>query len=315
MKKYLFLIIFTLTGSFITTDLYSAEKIRVAILDLEGKNIPKSTAGTVSEMITTEMVNIGSFQVVERNQLAGILKEQGLQQTGCTDQSCAVEIGKLLSARKMLTGSVSKIGDTIVINIRMVDVQKGIVELAAMEQASTDSDLPSAVKKIVKKIAKQAGIQISDQTESGADDFTGSGYYMRGILPGWGQIYSGNNTKGYIFMAGFVLAGAGAIYGVIDFNKKDSAYMDLPYGTSQSEYDKKNDEKKSAGLFALSMISVTGLIYAANWIDLLFFNSTPDMQSSMLQPDTGHLFFSAVINEETHSLPELKYNVSIGMKF
>ncbi len=320
MKRFFFY--FALIISFFSSNLYSAGKTRIAILDLEAKNVPRATASAVTDMITTEIVNTGAFEVVERNQMDGILKEQGFQQSGCTDQSCAVKIGKLISARKILIGSVSKLDRALIINIRMVDIEKGVAELAAMEKAESESTADEAAKKIVRKIFEKtvAGPEPREKTptpekEQPIETFSTSGYYTRGIVPGWGQIYAGSRTKGYIFMAGFVVAGAAAIYGVLDFNTKESDYMDLPRGTSQSEFDKKNDAKKSAGLFAFSMLSITGLIYAANWADLIFFNSAPAAAASLRESGAGDICFNAGANVTAPYISERQYSVSIGMKF
>ncbi len=48
-----------------------------------------------------------------------ILQEQEFQASGCTENECAVQIGKLLSTRKILVGTVNQLGATININARM----------------------------------------------------------------------------------------------------------------------------------------------------------------------------------------------------
>lgn len=303
-------IIFTLLICFLSLNLYSEEKKSLAVLNLEGKNVPQNTASAVTEMVTTEIVNTGKFQVVERNQMRNILSEQGFQQTGCTDQACAVKIGKLLSAQKILMGSVSKIDKGLVINIRIVDVEKGIAEMAAMEKAESESMLPETAKKIARKITGKKGTIEEDES------FTTRGYYLRGIVPGWGQLYSGHETKGYVFMASFVVSAALMIYGIIDFNTKRDEYMDLPRSASQSEFDSKNDDKKTAGLFALSMISITGLIYAANWADLIFFNSTPaQAKTAMAGSNKGDICFNAGSYNMSRYSGEIQYGASIGIKY
>ena len=80
---------------------YSAEKMRIVVMSLKADGVADRTARTVTNMLRTEFINIGRFTVVERAQMDAILKEQGLQQTGCTDQECAVQIGKLMSAKTL----------------------------------------------------------------------------------------------------------------------------------------------------------------------------------------------------------------------
>lgn len=116
--------------------LSAQNKMRIAIMDFEAKDIPKADALKVSELIRNEIVNSAKFTVIERSQMGLILKEQGLQQSGCVDISCAVELGKVLSANKMLVGSVMKMGEKVIITGRIVDVEKGVAEFSEKEVAA-----------------------------------------------------------------------------------------------------------------------------------------------------------------------------------
>jgi hypothetical protein len=139
MKRMLiFVVLFVFI---LTLQSYSQEKSRIAVLDFKGKGVSEAAVTAVSDLVKSDIVNTGLFQVVERSQIIEILKEQGFQQSGCTDQSCAVEIGKLLSARKILIGEVTKIGQSIVITGRLVDVEGGIAEYAAKATAGSEDDL------------------------------------------------------------------------------------------------------------------------------------------------------------------------------
>jgi curli biogenesis system outer membrane secretion channel CsgG len=66
----------------------------------------------ISDMIVDELVNDGSFRVIERKRLDAILAEQNLAQSERADPSAKtlVQIGKLLGARYVVTGSITKFG-------------------------------------------------------------------------------------------------------------------------------------------------------------------------------------------------------------
>lgn len=129
------------------------EKMRIAIIDFQAKDLPENEALKVTELIRDEMVNSGRFIVIERSQMGEIMKEQGLQQTGCTDVSCAVQVGKLLSARKMLVGTVMKMGKRIIITGRIVDVEKGVAEFSERGTSDSEDDLYSAVSRFSKNLS------------------------------------------------------------------------------------------------------------------------------------------------------------------
>ena len=156
---------------------YSTAKIRIAVIDFRAKNISKPTANMVSELIRTEMINIGKFIVIERSQMDEILKEQGVQQSGCTDISCAVEVGKMLSAKKMLLGTVMKLGGRIIINGRIVDVEKGVAEFGQKQDAASESALYDAVSEFSRKLSRRIS------SESGEDEGEDKG--RRAHCLGW----------------------------------------------------------------------------------------------------------------------------------
>ena len=87
-----------------------AQKSNVAILQFDAANISEAEVGILTDRLSTELVKLGSFTVVERSQMEEVLKEQGLQQSGCTTSECAVEVGFLLGVDKMITGSIGRIG-------------------------------------------------------------------------------------------------------------------------------------------------------------------------------------------------------------
>lgn len=148
MKRYPVINIFfiLLTLLLLSSPLYSADKVTIAVLDLAGKGVPKIVSNAISDIIRSEFVNIGNFTVVERSQMNLILKEQGLQMTGCTDSSCAVEYGKLLSAKRIVIGEVSKVGKRIIITARYVNVRNGKSLFSAYGKANSIDDIDVTAK-------------------------------------------------------------------------------------------------------------------------------------------------------------------------
>jgi curli biogenesis system outer membrane secretion channel CsgG len=66
----------------------------------------------ISDLLIDELVNDGGFRVIERKRLDVIMAEQNLAQSERSDPSAKTmaQIGKLLGARYLVTGSVTKFG-------------------------------------------------------------------------------------------------------------------------------------------------------------------------------------------------------------
>jgi len=100
-------------------------KVTVAILDFEGRGINQMEAATLTDRLMSEMVSTNAVIMVERNQMAEILEEQGLQQSGCTSAECAAEVGALLGVQNMVSGSFGKLGNTYTIDAKLFSVETG----------------------------------------------------------------------------------------------------------------------------------------------------------------------------------------------
>jgi TolB-like protein len=78
-----------------------------------------------------EMTKIEHLQVVERDRLDAVMKEQKLSLSDLMDTANAISVGKVLSARFILTGSVIVMPSSVVIFARIVNVETAEVESAA----------------------------------------------------------------------------------------------------------------------------------------------------------------------------------------
>ena len=164
MKRIVFALIMSIFIFFVGTG-NGMENIRIAVLDLEARGTSKTASTAVSEMLRTEMINMGMFTVIERHEMGVILKEQGFSQTGCTDQDCAVQVGKLLSARKILIGTLTQQGAELLITVRVVDVEKGVAEYGESEVTSSVKilDLKIAVSELTARLSARISGQRIDK--------------------------------------------------------------------------------------------------------------------------------------------------------
>jgi len=263
----------------LTVPAFSAEKMRIAVMDFKAVGVSEKSARVISNIVRTQLIKMDTCIVVERTQMDAIMQEQGLQMSGCTDESCAIKVGRLMSANRILIGEVGSMGKAIVITVRIVDVEKGVSDFAEKETAPSEYELSKAVNNLTERLS--ATIE-----EAMAVKVPG-GYYLRGFVPGWGQFYAGNDTGGYIYSGGFATAVLLAALAQWNYSSKQSDYEDLPRGTSQSTFDSKYDAAKQAGLIASVTVGIVGVVYIANWVDILFFTRDLYFKEAGLDRQTG----------------------------
>jgi hypothetical protein len=107
-----------------------------------GRN--KKVGKYVQEDITTALVNSGQFNVVERLKLQSVLDELQLTQLGLTDPEGAKQVGKLLGADVILTGTLAATGEEWNVNLRLINTESGLITSAfskkgPLHELKTDS--------------------------------------------------------------------------------------------------------------------------------------------------------------------------------
>lgn len=127
----------------------------VAVADFIGNNVSQADASIVAGFLRTELVNTRLYKVMDRSNMDTVLSEQKFQNSGCTEQECAVEIGKLLNVRRMFVGSLSKLLDNYYITVNVVDVGTGEIVASYDSDGVPSKKLKDACKKIVEKISRK----------------------------------------------------------------------------------------------------------------------------------------------------------------
>ena len=100
------------------------DKELIAVMDLGMLEGSKAQGAALTNQLRTEVLKTGKVTLVDRSQMDAVLNEQALQQAGCTSQECAVDVGKILGIRKIVTGSVTKISDNLwQVSVQLIDVE------------------------------------------------------------------------------------------------------------------------------------------------------------------------------------------------
>ncbi len=115
-------------------------KIKPTLAIASFKLIPQnqlaaSNGDNVREDLSTALIKTKAFEIVERGQLDKALAELKIGLSDTFDSEKAQKLGKLVSARLVLIGSISDRGTYAVINARLIDTQTGKVNIASSVEA------------------------------------------------------------------------------------------------------------------------------------------------------------------------------------
>ena len=113
----------------------------------------KSEAAIVVDMLSTALFKTGKYNVISKNERDAVLKEQEFSLLDCTDESCQIEIGRLLAADHVVAGTLGKTGDIFVLNIRLVSVSTSQLESTAVRFYDTIGELTKDTLSLVRELA------------------------------------------------------------------------------------------------------------------------------------------------------------------
>ena len=122
-----------------------------------GGGISGSDVASLTSLFETKLINTGMYNVVEQAQADKILQAQAMSLSGCVDESCALEIGKLLAADTVVLGSVNKIGSLYILNAKMVNVELGKSLNAESLKADSLEEIVDQLADLVYRLAGLSG--------------------------------------------------------------------------------------------------------------------------------------------------------------
>jgi hypothetical protein len=113
-----------------------AEEGVVAVLELTASKGAEAKATAVAAMLTAEVAALPGWRALSRNELRSILSHASdAQLAGCADVTCSGDVGRLLSAQRVLTGEVTQLEGAVALSLTLVDTSDGEARIAARQEA------------------------------------------------------------------------------------------------------------------------------------------------------------------------------------
>jgi TolB-like protein len=160
MKQLLFISIFC--TSFMLAD---TKTVAISYFDnTSGTEEYNPLSKGLADMLITDLSNVKSIQIVEREKLESLLKEIDLGEGKFIDPNTAQKLGKGLGAGYMLTGSFLIMGETMRIDARLVDVGTGEISMAE-EITGSKNTFFELEKDLVNKLVASLNLGLSKSEE------------------------------------------------------------------------------------------------------------------------------------------------------
>ena len=146
----------------------------LAVLEMEPVGLTTEESRILTQRLTSKLIDLSDYVIVERANIDKILKEQKFQHSGCTDSDCAVEIGQLLNADLTVIGTASKFGKTYTLDCRIINVESG--QALASASYTHTGEIDELVKDGISSIAhKLLGIPYNKKIKQSGTQNNGYG--------------------------------------------------------------------------------------------------------------------------------------------
>jgi TolB-like protein len=160
--------------------------VSIAVLDFgtsRGKASVQQLGKALAMILNETLGKDPRFIVIERQKLDELAKEISLGQTGLVDEATAAQAGKTLGARLVVTGTIVELGEHFLVAARTIAVETAEIQAIANIEIQQEQMIALSSKYVViKKYSIVPALQSA-------------------IIPGWGQIYNDQVTKGGILIA------------------------------------------------------------------------------------------------------------------
>ena len=140
----------------------NAKRLAIIYFDNSGgePSMDKLKKG-LADMLITDLSNVNMLDIVERDKLEALLKEQKLSNSKEFDSNTAAKVGKLLGAQVILTGGYFEMMGSLRIDARFIDVETGKILKSDGVDGQTSSFF-KIQKQLSWKIIKNMDTKISD---------------------------------------------------------------------------------------------------------------------------------------------------------
>jgi TolB-like protein len=131
-----------------------ARSMTIAVADFTGAD--KELGRFIADSVLTDLAQSVSLSLVERTEIRQAFTELKLQSTGLTEPKTVKQLGKLVSADRLLVGSFLLRDNTIFVNARLLDVRTGkLAQGGAASVSAPKEDLLSLSHKLAKLFHKR----------------------------------------------------------------------------------------------------------------------------------------------------------------
>ena len=122
MKTIKLTIILLITVVFSSVNVLTQDNQTIAILDIDDINTLYK-GSEITRLLRLEAKKLKKEMILDVYDMKEIFTENNFNDTACYSKNCGIKAGKLLNADKVVTGSIEKFGNKMIISLNLIEVK------------------------------------------------------------------------------------------------------------------------------------------------------------------------------------------------
>jgi len=131
-------------------------RMKLVVYDLDADEQLRVVSLILAEALREELLQLGLFTLVNRENIVQVMEEHKLQQSGLVDEKQALQLGKWLAAQQAVAGRILLLGDSFVVQAMRMDLEKAeTLRMASLQcPVSQQEKLLNDVSGLARKLAE-----------------------------------------------------------------------------------------------------------------------------------------------------------------
>ena len=139
-------------------DGWSSKPITISFLNFQKRGVPSIRDGEDEYLmlkLTSRLQEEGRVHIVERVLLDKLLEELKLSSSDLADPELALKVGRIVAARLIATGSITRYGNDLQVSMRLIEPETTFVKITVMESVEKGMGIDEFSKKMAQDVMEK----------------------------------------------------------------------------------------------------------------------------------------------------------------
>ena len=128
--------------------------VSLVFMEVKNSGVSSTEADYILGRVAEKLMNLGRFQVVERQVLDKLMAELKLSSSALADPATALKLGKVLSARVIATGSMVREKRNWLVSLRFIETETTAIK-ASLSTMMTGTEMAEIADQLAGKVAEK----------------------------------------------------------------------------------------------------------------------------------------------------------------